>query len=135
MHVFLLTWLKPAVSSPLVTVIPPTATATAGSPLLLTCSIILASELIQGTVLVVMWTLANGATIMAGERLSGYTSLLVNKSLSFSSFLIISSLLPFDGGIYNCTVHVNSTVLYVLSSSFESSISQLIVQGKIDRKH
>ena len=115
--------------SPSVKLITQPTTTPSGIAHLLTCSITLASELIQGTSLQSMWTLANSVSIMGEERLADYASILINNRLSFTYFLIISNLLPSDGGIYNCTARVNSTVPYLLSSNYENSISHVTVQG------
>ena len=97
-----------------------------GSPLTLTCSIMLTAMLETGVQVEVVWTGPEGSTVSGGTEHSGngtlYTSELTLTSLSFSD----------AGTSYTCTASLTtSTLPSVIPSSNISDSSTISLQSKL----
>ena len=110
-----------------VIVAPPSSSLSTGDPLSLTCSIMLASEVVSGTSLEVVWTLPNGSTIMANS--SGISITLTGTGTSYTSILSLTSLTALSAGTYTCSAALSSTIPFVTSSGSTMGSNNLTIQG------
>ena len=97
-----------------------------GSPLTLTCSIMLAAMLETGVQVEVVWTGPDGSTVSGGTAPSGSDTL-------YTSELTLNSLSSSDAGTsYTCTASLNtSTLPSVIPSSNMSDSSTISLQSKL----
>ena len=110
-------------------VAPPSSSLSTGNPLSLTCSIMLASEVVSGTSLEVVWTIPDGSTIMANS--SGISITLTGTGTSYSSILSLTSLTALSAGTYTCSAALSSTIPFVTSSGSTMGSNNLTIQGKL----
>ena len=97
-----------------------------GSPLTLTCSIMLAAMLETAVQVEVVWTGPDGSTVSGGTVPSGSSTL-------YTSELTLNSLSASDAGTsYTCTASLNtSTLPSVIPSSNISDSSPISLQSKL----
>ena len=112
-----------------VIVAPPSSSLSTGDSLSLTCSIMLASEVVSGTSLEVVWTLPDGSTIMANS--SGISIKLTGTGTSYTSTLSLTSLTALSAGTYTCSAALSSTIPFVTSSVSTMGSHNLTIQGKL----
>ena len=97
-----------------------------GSPLTLTCSIMLVATLETGVQVEVVWTGPDGATVSGGSAPSG-------SGILYTSELTLNSLSASDAGTnYTCTASLTTTTLpSVIPSSNMSASSPISLQSKL----
>ena len=97
-----------------------------GSPLTLTCSIMLTAMLGTGVQVKVVWTGPDGSTVSGGTAPSGSSTL-------YTSELTLNSLSASDAGTsYTCTASLTtSTLPSVIPSSNMSNSSTISLQSKL----
>ena len=100
----------------------PSSSLSTGDPLSLTCTIMLASEVVTDTSLEVVWTLPNNSMIMASSSGTGK---------SYTSSLSITSLTNSDTGTYTCTATLTSTIPFVSSSDSAMGSTGVTIQGEL----
>ena len=93
----------------------------------LTCTIMLSTDLMNGTSLEVNWTLPDNSIRMAG----GFSNAtLTGSGTSYESVLTIPSLSLSLAGIYVCSAMVTSTLPLITNSETVMDSALLAVQGK-----
>ena len=111
-----------------VMVVPPSLSLSTGDTLSLTCSIMLASDVVSGTSLEVVWTLPYGSTIMANS--SGISITLTGTGTSYTSTISLISLTASSAGTYTCSAALSSTIPLVTSSGSTMGSNNLTIQGE-----
>ena len=109
---------------------PPSSSLSTGDPLSLNCSIMLASEVVSGTSLEVVWTLPNGSFIMTDSSGTGSGATLTGTGTSYTSILSITSLTASSAGTYTCSAALLSTIPLVTSSETTMGSSNVTIQGE-----
>ena len=110
----------------------PLSSLSTGDPLSLSCSIMLASDVVSGTSLEVVWTLPNGSIIMADSSGTG-SATLTGTGTSYTSILNLTSLTASHAGTYTCSAALSSTIPFVTSSDATMGSNNLTIQGKLKR--
>ena len=114
-----------------VMVAPPSSSLSTGDPLSMTCSIMLASEVISGASLEVVWTLPDGSTVMGDSSGTGSVATLSGTGTSYTSILSLTSLTASNAGTYNCSAALSSTIPLVTSSVSTMGSSNVTIQGEL----
>ena len=114
-----------------VMVAPPSSSLSTGDPLSMTCSIMLASEVISGASLEVVWTLPDGSTVMGDSSGTGSGATLSGTGTSYTSILSLTSLTASNGGTYNCSAAFSSTIPLATSSVSTMGSSYVTIQGEL----
>lgn len=110
-----------AVSSPVVTIIPPTGTLYAGSLLILNCTTQLSSAVDAPVTLTAVWR-RNGAPLTSTpNRMIVNPVLLSDSSLYLAQLVFNPVWLSADDGVYACEVNVNAVSEDFVQSTRQTS--------------
>ena len=114
-----------------VMVAPPSSSLSTGDPLSLTCSIMLANDVVSGTSLEVVWTLPDNSTVMANS--SGISITVTGSDTTYSSILNLTSLTASHAGTYTCSAALSSNIPLVTSSVSTMGSNNVTIQGELKR--
>ena len=95
-----------------------------GSNIVLTCSITLEEDTVDGVTVEVVWTGPTGSSLTDGTTPTGTGS-------SYTSTLPLSSVTVSDAGPYTCTASLTSSLPFLLSSDTNSGSTTVTVQSKL----